>query len=104
MKKRKVKISVRQSPKKSALVCERHTGAGLSLEGIIAQDLPVPHREMVSVSLEEQAICFADKFYSKTHLTPFRDRQCAAVRCNRLDYQFTYRIIIACGTIRYIDI
>lgn len=30
-----------------ALVCERHTGAGLSLEGIIAQDLPVPHREMV---------------------------------------------------------
>lgn len=34
----------------------------------------------------------------------FRDRQCAAVRCHRLDYQFTYRIIIACGTIRYIDI
>ena len=29
-----------------ALVCERHTGAGLSLEGIIAQDLPVPHREI----------------------------------------------------------
>lgn len=51
-----------------ALVCERHTGAGLSLEGIIAQDLPVPHREMVPVSLEEQVICFADKFYSKTHL------------------------------------
>lgn len=51
-----------------ALVCERHTGAGLSLEGIIAQDLPVPYREMVPVSLEEQAICFADKFYSKTHL------------------------------------
>lgn len=51
-----------------ALVCERHTGAGLSLEQIIAQDLPVPHREMVPVSLEEQVICFADKFYSKTHL------------------------------------
>ena len=27
----------------------------------------------------------------------------AAVRRHRLDYQFTYRIIIACGTIRYID-
>lgn len=51
-----------------ALVCERHTGAGLSLEQIIAQNLPVPHREMVPVSLEEQLICFADKFYSKTHL------------------------------------
>ena len=48
-----------------ALVCERHTGAGLSLEGIIAQDLPVPHREMVPVSLEEQVICFADKFLFK---------------------------------------
>lgn len=51
-----------------ALVCERHTGAGLSLEQIIAKDLPVPHREMIPVSLEEQVICFADKFYSKTHL------------------------------------
>lgn len=51
-----------------ALVCERHTGAGLSLDEIIAQNLPVPHREMIPVSLEEQVICFADKFYSKTHL------------------------------------
>lgn len=51
-----------------ALVCERHTGAGLSLEQIVAQNLPVPHREMVPVSIEEQIVCFADKFYSKTKL------------------------------------
>lgn len=51
-----------------ALVCERHTGAGLSLESIFRQDLPVPQREMVPVSMEEQVICFADKFFSKTHL------------------------------------
>ena len=51
-----------------ALVCERHTGAGLSLEEIIRQQRPVPHREMVPVSLEEQVICFADKFFSKTKL------------------------------------
>ncbi len=51
-----------------ALVCERHTGAGLSLKEIIGQQLPVPHREMLPVSLEEQLICFADKFFSKTHL------------------------------------
>lgn len=51
-----------------ALVCERHTGAGLPLTQIIAQNLPIPHREMIPVSLEEQVICFADKFYSKTHL------------------------------------
>ena len=51
-----------------ALVCERHTGAGISLQSIIDQQLPVPHRDMVPVSLEEQVICFADKFFSKTHL------------------------------------
>lgn len=51
-----------------ALVCERHTGAGLSLKEIEAQALPVPHREMVPVSLEEQVVCFADKFFSKTRL------------------------------------
>lgn len=51
-----------------ALVCERHTGAGLSLKEIKAQQLPLPHREMLPVSLEEQVICFADKFFSKTHL------------------------------------
>lgn len=51
-----------------ALVCERHTGAGLSLEQIVAQDLPVPHRDMLPVSLEEQLICFSDKFFSKTRL------------------------------------
>ncbi|EJX10270.1 HDIG domain protein [gut metagenome] len=51
-----------------AWVCERHTGAGMSLESILSQGLPVPHRDMVPVSLEEQVICFADKFFSKTHL------------------------------------
>lgn len=51
-----------------ALVCERHTGAGLSLQDITLQQLPIPHREMLPISLEEQVICFADKFFSKTHL------------------------------------
>lgn len=51
-----------------ALVCERHTGAGMSLQSILDQQLPVPHREMLPVTLEEQVVCFADKFFSKTHL------------------------------------
>ncbi len=51
-----------------ALVCERHTGAGLSLKQIIEQKLPVPQRDMLPVSWEEQVVCFADKFYSKTKL------------------------------------
>lgn len=51
-----------------ALVCERHTGTGLSLKMIEARNLPIPHRNMRPVSLEEQLICFADKFFSKTKL------------------------------------
>lgn len=51
-----------------ALVCERHTGTGLKLVDIIARDLPVPHRELCPVTLEEQLICYADKFFSKTRL------------------------------------
>lgn len=51
-----------------ALVCERHTGTGLSLEMILERNLPIPHRDMRPVSMEEQLICFADKFYSKTKL------------------------------------
>jgi uncharacterized protein len=48
-----------------ALVCERHTGVGLTCEEIIRQGLPLPHREMCPQSLPEQIICFADLFYSK---------------------------------------
>lgn len=48
-----------------ALVCERHTGVGLTCEDIIRQSLPLPHRDMCPQSLPEQIICFADLFYSK---------------------------------------
>ncbi len=50
-----------------ALVCERHTGTGLSVDEIISQNLPLPHREMVPVSIEEQVVCFADCFFSKSN-------------------------------------
>lgn len=51
-----------------ALVCERHTGTGLTVEDIELQSLPLPHRDMCPVSIEEQVICFADCFFSKTRL------------------------------------
>ena len=51
-----------------ALVCERHTGTGLTLRQITEQGLPLPQRDMQPVSIEEQIICFADKFFSKTRL------------------------------------
>ena len=48
------------------LVCERHTGVGITTEEIIANKLPLPLRDYVPVSVEEQIICFADKFFSKS--------------------------------------
>ncbi len=51
-----------------ALVCERHTGTGLSLAEIKQRALPLPHRDMRPQTIEEQIICFADLFFSKTHL------------------------------------
>jgi len=50
---------------KHALVCERHIGIGISLKDIEEKNLPLPKRDMVPVSVEEQIICYADKFFSK---------------------------------------
>lgn len=58
----------REGYPRHALVCERHTGTGLKLVDIITRDLPVPHRELCPVTMEEQLICYADKFFSKTRL------------------------------------
>lgn len=51
-----------------ALVCERHTGIGFSKEMIKKNELPLPSRNMIPQTMEEQLICYADKFYSKSHL------------------------------------
>lgn len=57
-----------------ALVCERHTGAGITIEDIDAQQLPLPRRDYTPQSIEEKLVCYADKFFSKTHLgEPARD-------------------------------
>ncbi len=50
---------------KHALVCERHVGVGISIKDIEEQKLPIPKRGMIPISIEEQIICFADKFFSK---------------------------------------
>lgn len=49
-----------------ALVCERHTGAGLTVADIESQNLPLPRHDMLPISLEEKVICYADKFFSKS--------------------------------------
>ena len=50
---------------KHALVCERHVGVGITAEEIRRNQLPLPERDMVPVSIEEKIICYADKFFTK---------------------------------------
>ena len=51
-----------------ARVCERHTGAGITKQQIEERQLPLPHQDFLPETIEEQIICYADKFFSKTHL------------------------------------
>ncbi len=47
------------------LVCERHVGVGITVEDIKTGNLPIPLRDMTPQSIEENIICYADKFFSK---------------------------------------
>ena len=50
-----------------ARICERHTGAGLTVQDIVEQNLPIsPARDLIPETLEEKLVCLADKFYSKS--------------------------------------
>ncbi len=57
-----------------ALVCERHVGVGITPEDIDSQGLPLPRRDMRPITIEEQIICYADKFYSKNGTAPDREK------------------------------
>lgn len=66
-----------------ALVCERHTGTGISLAQIEQQNMPLPRRNMCPVSIEEQLICYADKFFSKSHLDTEMSVETVRAKLNR---------------------
>lgn len=61
------------------LVAERHTGTGFTREEILERDLGLPARDMVPVSLEEEIVCYADKFFSKNHGELTREKTMAEV-------------------------
>lgn len=62
----------RQMCEAIARVCERHTGTGLTAANIREQGLPLPEQDFLPETVEEQIVCYADKFYSKSH--PERER------------------------------
>ena len=61
-----------------ARVAERHTGSGLTREQIIAEHLPLPEQDYLPETLEEKIICYADKFFSKSH--PLRQENMSNIR------------------------
>jgi len=63
---------------KHARVCERHTGSGITREAIEQQNIPLPPADYLPETLEEQLVCYADKFFSKTHLDRERSVEEAA--------------------------
>lgn len=63
-----------------ALVCERHTGSGLTAEEIEEEALPLPARDMLPLSAEEKIICYADKFFSKNPESLTREKSISEIR------------------------
>lgn len=53
-------------PEIYARVAERHTGAGLTINDIDSQQLPLPRIDLLPETQLERLICYADKFYSKS--------------------------------------
>ena len=64
---------------KHALVCERHIGAGITKEEIVRKGLPLPKRDMCPVTVEEEIVAYADKFFSKGKT---EERSVEAIRKN----------------------
>ncbi len=60
------KILRSEGLEKESLIAERHIGAGLSKKYIIENNLPLPQKNFLPISLEEKIICYADKFHSKS--------------------------------------
>ena len=46
--------------------CSCHTGMGLTAQDVLRQHLPLPVRDYLPVTLEEELVMYADKFHSKT--------------------------------------
>ncbi|MEW6419194.1 MAG: HD domain-containing protein [Nitrospirota bacterium] len=65
---------------KHALICERHIGVGISRKDIEEKNLPLPKRDMVPVSIEEQIICYADKFFSKDSESFLKEKSIKRIR------------------------
>jgi uncharacterized protein len=49
-----------------ARMAEVHLGVGLIKENVIANNLPLEHRDYIPITLEEELVAYADNFHSKS--------------------------------------
>lgn len=75
-----------------ARVAERHTGTGLTRAAIESQQLPLPPADYVPETIEEQIICYADKFFSKSHLERTRTPDQVLASLTRFGPESTQRM------------
>jgi uncharacterized protein len=79
-------ILEREGLPRHALVCERHIGVGLTLEDIREQGIPLPMREMLPRTVEEEIVAYADLFFSKSTPAGNRERTVDEVRSSLFRY------------------
>lgn len=69
-----------------ALVCDRHIGVGISAAEIRAQGLPLPERDLLPLSIEEEIVAYADLFFSKKPQTLDREKSVMQVRAGLMPF------------------
>ena len=50
-----------------ASICDTHTGSGITAEEIVKNNIPLPVKDYLPLTLLEKLICYSDKFFSKSH-------------------------------------
>ena len=63
-----------------ALVAERHIGVGLTREGIKEQGLPLPDRDMIPQTPEEEIVAMADLFFSKSRKPIHKEKNLSQIK------------------------
>ena len=58
-------ILLKENLEKHALACERHLGVGFSKKDIEILKFPLEKKDIFPITIEEEIVCFADKFFSK---------------------------------------
>jgi len=78
-------ILEREGFREHALICERHVGSGIGRKEIEEKGLPLPPRDLIPVTPEEEIICLADKFFKKSSRDLFKERTVEEIKedCRR---------------------